>query len=618
MDGSQLQSPAKPDGVVADILQGTKTDGNANSPMESEVVKMVMGMLTKGKAWKGNWSKNFERWWNLWESNHYYGRKAHTLSQAIVNQIWSSLETFIAHITEGLPEPLARPRTPEMKGKAKLVSKWLVYEADRNNLGQEIEHPVRSAVVTGAGWFSVEWDEKASKGKGDVAINPVDEKYIFVSPGARNLHEALWLIEAKNVPRDYVLKLYPEKGPSVPPGVMDGTLENARIYTESNNSDSASPNWMQVTTTTGGQSAWVNSSSSEGLKKSDFVTFIKAYVKQDDGAMRLVVIANGIVMQDGLSPYDDDDFPYVVVNVLPTLDTIQGRGLVQFIEGLQYILNNSISYLLDQQRFSSDPMLIVNAANLEDGQLIDNSPGAVLPDSSQNGQGYQWLQAPGFNQAWIQIQELVKNYMDGVLGRVEILQGEHPAGVNTLGGLEVLRDEANIRLRKHTKWVKASLKRVYLLTLSRLRQYCHDERMIRLTDQYGEDQFYTMNQAGGIGADGAMEVDKTIPDDAEFDIEFGKESAGGKQARLEQALALAGTPAEDGFPMVDRQWVLDQAEIEEAPEIMQRIAALQQQQAQAEQQAALAADPAAQEQAAAEAAQPNPLDNLVEILSGMK
>ena len=608
MADSQLQSPARPDGVVMDILAGASSGGMVNSPEEAEVVRLVMGMFQKGKAWKATWSKNHARWWNLWESNHYEGRRSNSLAQAIVNQVWSSIETFVAHVTEGLPEPIVRGRISAHKDAAKTISKWLTFEADRNDLAQEIEHPIRSSCVTGAGWFAVEWDEKASRGKGDVALVPVDEKFIYTSPNARNLQETLWLIDARNVPREYVLKTWPEKGQMVPPGIIDISLDNTRAYNEFNNNNQASPNWVQATSTDGSSSQWTKGGGGLGLKKSDLVTLIKAYIRQEDGSMRLAILANNVMLQDGPSPYEDDDFPYVVFNILPTLDTIQGRGLVQFIEGLQDILNNSISYLLDQQRFSADPMLIVAAENLEDGQLIDNSPGAVLPDSRVGGGGYQWLTAPGFNQGWLQIQEIVKDYMDSVLGRVDVIQGENPAGVNTLGGLEILRDEANIRLRKHIKWVKASMKRMYLLTLSRLRQFAKDHRVIRLTGSMGKEEFVNINPMASVGLEGQPEQDMTIPEDAEFDVEFGKEMPGGRQARIETALALAGTPAEDGLPMVDRQWVLEQIEVEEAPEIMARM----NQAAQMQAQAAQAAEGGGQGQPPAG----DPIDDMVRMLSG--
>jgi len=570
--GDVIQSGAKPDGVVAEIMMGAKgATAEGNTPEETQTVKDVEKMFQKAKQWKETWGKDANRFWNLWEGNHYKGKIVRTITQAVINQVWSSVETILGHVADSLPEPAATSRTPEFKDKAKIVTKWLKYLGDRNNVEQEIQHPVRSACVTGAGWFSVEWDEQADNGRGDVKIEPVDDKFMFPAPYARNIKECLYLIEAKNVPREWVVKLWPDKADAISPSPKDPSLTNVRQYSEGNK-DGLSPDFALLTNTQGTDSRWSGSSSGGGAKKSDLVTFIKAYIRQDDGPMRLVCIANGVLLQDGESPYDDDDFPYVVFNVIPTLDGINGRSLIQFIEGLQELLNQAVSLLLDQQRFASDPMLVVASQNLEDGQLVDNRPGTVLPDSTEGVNGYNWLQAPGFNAAWLQIQQIVNDYMDSVLGRVDILKGERPAGVNTLGGLEIIRDEANVRMRTMIRWIRASVKRMYLLALSRLRQFAKEERIIRITGKMGKEEFVKVNPVTGVNMDGSLSQDETIPENAEFEIQFAKDVPGGKQAQIELALTLAQTPAEDGLPMVDRQYVLEVSEIEDAPEILERMA----------------------------------------------
>ncbi len=576
-----IQTPAGPEGALNNILTGSAIGGTANTPEEKTTLKDLFQMLAKAKQWKNTWYKDVERWRNLWESNHNRGRRPHTLSQAVINQVWSAVETFAAHISDSLPEPICRARSPEYRDHAKLATKWLRYVSDRNDLDTQSVHWIRSAAVTGAGWFAVEWDPAEASGQGDVVWRPVDDAFMFPAPYATNYKECEFIAEARNVPREWVVRNF-EKGFMVEPGVKDPSLQNIHNFMDKRADDTASPNVAQFTATDGSASAWVGSSATHGYRRSDLVTFIRVYIRQADGHMRLVEAANEVILSDGPSPYGDDDFPYVVVNLVPTLDTMYGRSLVQFIEGLQDVLNNTMSYLLDQQRFCSDPMLVVDAVNLEDGQLIDNSPGSVLPNLSPNGVGYSWLQAPGFNQAWLQIHEVITTYMDSVLGRVDVLKGEHPAGVDTLGGLEIIRDEANVRLRSLTKFVKASLKRAYKLTLSRLRQFATGPRQFRIDGQFGQDDYVDVNPVVGVRPDGQAEQEITLPDDAEFELAFGQEQPGGRQARMEEALTLLSTPAEDGLPVVDRQYVLERLDIEEAPEIMERLTQVGQQMAQAQ------------------------------------
>lgn len=578
-----IQSGAKPDGVISDILMGSGgLLGGTNDAEEAQTVRKVKQMLVKSKNWKALWSKDHDRWWNYWESNHYKGRISKTITQAVVNIVWSQIETFVAHVMDALPEPIARARRPEMKEKAKLATKWLKYAADVNDLEQEMIHPTRSAAVTGAGWLRVTWNWTKLGNKGDAEIRSVDDKYMFPAPYSRNLPEAAYLIEAKNIPRDWAIKTWSEKAHLFPPGTTDSTLSNIRQFSEPETTQSA-PNAAILTTTTGSESRWTGSRNVEGTRRTDLVTLIEAWIRQDDGHMRYVAIVNDVLCQDDLSPYDDDDFEHVVFNLIPTLDTIQGRSLVQFVEGLQDILNSTFSNLMDQQRFSADPMLGVASTNLEEAQIIENTPGSVLPDAhlaAHGSPGYYWLQGPGFNQAWMQIQEVVNEYMDSVLGRVDILRGERPAGVNTLGGLEIVREQANVRVRGMLRWVRASLKRVYKLVLSRLRQFAKDERQLRIIGRMGQEEFVTVNPVTGASLQGELEQEFTLED--EFDIELGKEVPGGRQAELELALTLAATPAEDGLPMVDRQYVLEKALEDEAPEVLARMTQMAAAQAQAQ------------------------------------
>lgn len=598
---SQIQSGSKPDGMPW-LFPASKLAAEIQNENDEATAKRIWALWGKSKEDRKPYDRHDGRFWDLWESNHWQSRISHTLTRAVINYVHSIVETFVGHVLDGITDPIVRGRIPDHRAKAKLASKWLKYEWDANDCAQELEHSVRSAAVTGRGWINVEWDESRLSNKGDVAILPVDEKHIWISPHARTLEEALYLIDARNVPRDFVERNW-ELGSAVPPGPWDGTITNTRAYQGSDDKDVGA--WQEFKTT---DSKYTNVSlekSGRGRKERDLVTLVKAYIRQEDATMRLTIVANGIVLQDGPGPYDDDDFPYVPVVVLPVMGSIYGRSLVQFIEGLQEILNHSMSYLLDQQRYASDPMLIVDQVNLEDGQLIDNSPGAVLPNANPNGQGYQWLTAPGFNQAWLEIQRVTSEYMDSVLGRVDVLRGEKPPGVTTLGGLEIIRDQANVRLRKLTEHFKKALKRVYKLTLSRLRQFARDQRTLRIIGKGGVEEFVTVNPPGGVSAEGQVIPDITIPEDAEMDVEFGKDVPGGRQARIELALALAGTPAEDGLPMVDRQYVLEQAEIEEAPEVIQRLGQMAEMQAKAQQAT----------EGGGEAEEPPPQDQIMELFT---
>jgi hypothetical protein len=582
-------------------------------PEDKEKSKLVWKMLQQAKTFRSPRDRHWPRWWNLWESNHYTGRIVQTLSRAIVNQVFSSVETFVGHVVDILVPPECYARNPRHRRNAEILTKWLQTAWDTSGAKAEIEHCVRSAAVTGIGWAEVAWDETLSNHRGEATFDPKDERTMFVSPHARNLREALYVQEAKNVPREYVESAW-ELGAKVPPGVWDPTLSGQRGYAPGGQG----MGYGEFTTTDGSQTGYAKYGDiSSGKENAGLVTLIKSWIRQRDGKMRLLVVSNGIVLEDGAnwenpSPYDDNDYPYVTFNLLPTLDSPYGRSLVQFVEGLQEIIDTSLSQLLDAQHYAADPMLVVNDVNAEQGNIIENMPGAVLFDQSPNGNGYQWLQGPGFNPAWLQVIEMVTSAMDAVLGRVDVLKGERPVGVNTLGGLEVIRDEANVRVRNLIRWVKASVKRSYLLIISRLRQFVKDQRTVRLLSEAGREEYIEVNPVVGNKPDGAPIIDVTIPEDAEFDVEFAKEEPGGEQSRREFVFQMMATPAEDGLPLATRAWALEKLKIEDAQKILEGIEKEKGSQAEmAQAQAAPAAG--APVDPSAEAAMQNPMAEIAAL-----
>jgi hypothetical protein len=104
------------------------------------------------------------------------------------------------------------------------------------------------------------------------------------------------------------------------------------------------------------------------------------------------------------------------------------------------------------------------------------------------------------------------------------------------------------------------------LWLSRIQQFWDSKRNIRV-----------MNSDYQVAFD---VVDKSDLD-GDFDVVVvaGSTMAVNKTARLQQLIQMAQTPGEDGMPLVDRQTVLENADLPNLEEILQRFAQIKQQQA---------------------------------------
>ncbi len=574
------------DGGLMVQFGASKTASDQLSEQDYQQAKQRWALFTKAKKWKLRCgAENWQRYWDFYENRQWQRQRPPGLSQAVINVIFETVETQTGHIVDDIPPMVANSRQPDQQDVAQMVTKLIKWTDDLNHTEVNLELPVRSTAITGFSVRRVDWDETMDAHRGAVRLEFVDENYFFTSPycAKTDLSDAAYVVVARNVPASFVRSTW-EKGALVPPGTWDGSLTPLR------GTGTGAGDYSAFTTTDGAVTQLTKPKSADD-KNRDLVTLLEFWIRADDGRLSYVVCCNGIILQNDLSPYDDDRYPFAIYNFISSKTSVYGYGIVQFIERLQTMLNESASYELDQQRYESDSPLVVHQANVVEGKRLDNLPGKVLTDRTPDGRGYYVLQRNGASGRWPDIEERFLQRIRDISGNVDILRGERPAGVSTLGAMEIIRDEANVLIGKIVKHVVAARIDEATLTVNRLRQFFKDARTVRVAGAGNSQEYVQANQPTGYQADGEMQLANTIPADFEADVTFSPEAPGGMQAKLERDLQLLQ------LQVVDAQFVLEDLDFDRSrvDEMMQRMQQQAQQQAQAQ---AAAANPqlAAQQQ----------------------
>lgn len=576
--------------VGKDVLFGSFTAATELTESDRAKAEKIWGYYQKAKKWKmqcgaDRWAK----WWDFWRGRQWEKRRAQGFSMKVINETYSATETFVGNVWDEIPESTVMARKLEDKPTAEMFSKLINWTHDINEQDTELELPVRSAVVTGTGIRRVEWDWTMDGKRGAPRLIFVDESHIFFAPHTRKAQNSSYVIEAQNVPKSEVAARWPERGPSVPGGVWDGTLTplygGSGTFSTAGSGDTASFTIPDGTAT---------QQSNSTLKKTDkdLVTLMEVWIRQEDGTLRYIVCANGMILQDGPSPYQDEKYPYSVYNVIRNKDSVYGISLVEMLESMQTELNEIHSYALDQQKYESDSPLVINIANAQEGKQFNNAPGNVYWDKSPNGQGYYTLNKPGANPKWFDMEERLRQKIRDISGGVDILHGEMPAQVTTLGGAEIIKQQANVIVGKMTKHVKAAVRNEDIMILDRMVQFFKDERIVRVSGHGGKSEYITVNERTNLDENGEWGRKNSIPDDFESDVDFSPMPPGGFQAKFERAMALL----QGG--VVDGQYVLEEIDEDETKveALMQRMAAAQKAQMQAELAAKGQAPPPQEEQ----------------------
>lgn len=571
-----VDSPTMSSETGMDVLFGSNKALNLLPEEDKQKARMVWDMYQKAKRWKLSFGwEATSRWWDLWRGKQWSKKRQSSFTMAVVNQIYSQVETFLGHLQDDIPDPTVQPRNPSQKDIADICGKLLKWVDELNEFGIGIESPVRAAMVTGLGVLRNDWDFSLDRGRGAPRYIHTDENAIFVSPWSKRLQDAEYVIEAKNIPISFIRKNWQERGVLVSPGTWDPSISpNRGVYGEGLGTRVGEI--AAFTTTDGAQTQMSRSTIS--TKDKDLCTLIEAWIRQEDGSLRYLAVANGVVLQDGPSPYDDEKYPYIFINVIRNKDHVYGCSLVEQVEILQTLINELVSYMIDQQRYESDTPIVVKQENIEEGKIFSNAPGETYIDRDPSGHGYYLLSKPGANPRWLEIIQNIRDFMQQIGGNVDILRGERPAGVSTLGGMEIIREEANVLVSKMTKQVIASIRQNYLLTVSRLQQFMTDSRTIRVTGDRNQTQFIQLNKKNTLAADGQWTLLNTIPEDFECEIDFMPEPPGGFQAKLERDLQLLQAG------VVDQQFVMEDIDMEAVTiqTIQQRMAQASQGQMQAQ------------------------------------
>lgn len=535
--------------------------GSASSPgtqdeEKAKVSRMVWGMYQEAKKWKesGNFAEAKENW-DFWREKQWKYQRPNHLHMSVVNQVYPTIETFIGHFADNIPESVARARTPQYGRVGEMATKLFNWANDINGIQSQNELICRSASVACFSVQRVDWDWSMDSNKGAVRYSFIDENCFFVSPWSRNpdLSDARYVIEAQNLPIETVREMFPECADEIRPGAWDGTLTPDFMV------GSGERGFGEYLTMPDGRGTVSIGGSASKVDTKKLCTLIRVVIRKSDRTMRDIWVANTIVCKDGPLPYDDEEYPYVLYNVLRDKDSAYGHSIVHWMKSTQNEINLMHSYMMDQQRYASVDRVVVNQANLEEGKMLTNDPTSALVDQTPDGRGYYLLTQGGANSQFLNIEELLVERLRQKTGSVDIIHGERPAGVTTLGAMEILRDEANVLVKKMAIQLLDGMKRRDTLCLNRLRQFLKDERTVRITGRGGQEHI-TVNKKLGVGLDGEWIVGNTIPEDFEADIDVTPLPPGGVAAKFEQAVQMVNLTGEDGLPLITRNTFMKMTE----------------------------------------------------------
>lgn len=427
----------------------------------------------------------------------------------VLNYIFSEVQTVLVLLTDNRPNIEVLPEDPSDIEFAEIIGHILKSKWDTNNWAAVVAEAITDASIFGTAVACVEWKPELLHGLGDFSFETEDVFYVFPDPNTRskvNDEYCDWIIRAKPVDVKKLKAKYPDYADFLNADLGDAggafqdrdPLDEIRYKSPTDNrvliehdheARSGRPSQVleiccymkseeMVEEVVGEES-----DADTGLVRELY----QARKKYPNG--RKIVIANGVLLEDGPNPYEDGKFPFtrLVDHAMPR--EFWGVGEVEQLKSPQMIVNRLISYILDVLTIMGNPIWIVDTESGVETDNLVNSPGAIVEKTKgsevrrESGVGLQPY-----------VMETLQYMSERVLGKLgstaDVSRGVAPTDNASGYAIAQLQEASQTRIRGKSRNVEYFLKDSGDLMVSRILQGYTIPRVVRLTNNQEAAKYF--------------------------------------------------------------------------------------------------------------------------------
>lgn len=467
-------------------------------------------------------------------------------TNSVSNYIFSTVETIRPIMLDNNPrfEVIAVTPKQEAYEKADAVDFMLGAEFDRLHIKKLVSKELINSLVMGTSIFYIPWDKSAKRAK----VVPISIYNFFPDPLATSVGDMEYGIYADYVHVNKLKSMYPKHKDKL----VGGNIDYSELV-QGNGEGTKIDNQVLVL------EMWMHDWSTVDVE-SDYDGNPKKMKK----GIRVITCAPelGLILSDTMSPYKDDEMPFVVFKCYDIPNKFWGDGEAKRLLSPQTQMNELNNAIIDNAKSSANmPWIVDKNAGIPKGK-ITNRPGLIIRKNP--GSEVRREQPPSMPAYLQNIIENFKYDIEQISGVHDSLKGNSEKGVYTAQGILSLQEAAQARVRIKTNDLEIALAEIGVKIYSRNKQFWTEDTWV---NKLGEDRKPIYMQ---IKRD-------TFDEDFEIRIQAGSTSPTNKSAMFDLMIRMAQTPAEDALPMVDRQAVLQYMPGFDSKAILERMEQINQQ-----------------------------------------
>lgn len=485
-------------------------DGHANSagyqPTDEEdaAIKLAYHLYDKNKAARKAFDHKWLDYYKMFRGRQWNDNRPTYRHSECINLVFRAIQSEVPIVMDTRPKIEFIPTEPGDLELAQILNDVLDSDWNDGNWLFKLTESTYDSRFYGTGMGSLDFDPKAALGAGRIVFESEDTFGAYPDPFARNVNErANNFVWAEPEPVEKVKREYPELKQYIKSDLLDMSKYERANFSENIHYRRA-----------GDSRAFTEGSSQYNTDKRDEVLKITAFihdqecieeeVKEVDKATgqetvsylqklkypngRKIVVANGVLLEDGPLEYEDGKFPYLrLVNYIDP-HMFFGISEIEQLESPQKIFNKLVSFALDVLTLMGNPIWVVDTTSGVDTDNLFNRPGLIV--EKEPGTEVRREEGVQLQPYVLQMIDNLKLWFDDVSGSNDVSRGNRPEGVTAASAISALQEAQQTRVRQKARNMDAFLQDFGKMYVSRVFQYYDAPRIFRVTGQDNVTKYF--------------------------------------------------------------------------------------------------------------------------------
>jgi hypothetical protein len=477
--------------------------GYQPTPEEKQTIKLANRLFDKAKRFRKTFDQDWLDNYKFFRGKQWKEQRPTYRHSEVINMVFSAIQSTVPIQLDSRPRIEYLPQNPADTELSTILSDLAESDWDRNNWLMTIAEMLYDGNLYGNGMAEMPYDPKAEFGLGAIAFDSVDPLYCFPDPEARNVNKrSKYFCYAEPVDVETLKGDHPKYAEFIKPDLEDLLQGNKQ---DLNQVRFKSPTDTKVIMEGDANREMGNTSMALKLtiwlKSDEYVEEEKLGPPDEAGVQqkvyeqklkypngRKIVIAGGVLVEDGPNPYEDGKFPYVrwLNYILPR--EFWGMSEIEQLKGPQKIFNKLLSFALDIYTLMGNPIWVVDTTSGIDTDNLFNRPGLVV--EKEPGTEARRESGVDVSPTLLALVDRMRSWFNETSGSTDLSRGVDDTQITAASAITALQEAAQTRLRQKSRNLDATLQELGQMYLSRVFQFYDSPRVVRITKNENAKKYF--------------------------------------------------------------------------------------------------------------------------------